>query len=183
MTGQEISTTTRRLFPTAALSPTPNPEPRYRATGVAILDGGVGLVSFDYQTLNELGTCAYVNIVFSPLDGTQLSILHLLLRLSQFLDAKAISQLHLRLPERGAKQSMGVNSDHIVSAMHALVDVRVKDVFDLEVAEWVTRNRPSVLMPNIPQDDPFAVLALQAAAETALYSAYADLGGRDYGHA
>lgn len=145
--------------------------PLRRATGISIIEGGLALVSFDYFDPLELRLDAYVNVVWEPLDGSQLSIVHLLVRLSSFMETKGIGRAHLRLPGGEMASLFPAVMRHMVAAVHAIVDVNIRDVADASVRSWVLAQGPHVNMANIPSDDALSRKLLQSAAETAIYAA------------
>ena len=145
--------------------------PLRRATGISIIGGGLALVSFDYLDPPDLRLDAYVNVVWEPLDGSQLSIVHLLVRLSRFMESKGIGRAHLRLPGGQMASLFPAVMRHMVAAVHAIVDVNIRDVADASVRSWVLAQGPHVNMANIPSDDALSRKLLQSAAETAIYAA------------
>jgi hypothetical protein len=145
--------------------------PLRRATGISIIEGGLALVSFDYVEVVDLRLDAYVNVVWEPLDGSQLSIAHLMLRLSSFMEAKGIGRAHLRLPRAKIDALFPAVMRHMIAAVHAIVDARMTDVEDATVQSWVDARRPRINMANIPSDDLLSRKLLLSAAETALYAA------------
>lgn len=145
--------------------------PLRRATGISIIEGGLALVSFDYLDPPELRLEAYVNVVWEPLDGSQLSIVHLLVRLSSFMESKGIGRAHLRLPGGEMASLFPAVMRHMVAAVHAIIDVKISDVADAVVGSWVEVQGPHINMANISSDDVLSRKLLQSAAETALYAA------------
>lgn len=159
------------------------PEFRRRATGISIQGGGLALVSFDYTSLEKIKLDAYLNVVWEPLDGSQLSILHLILRLSAFMESKGIAEAHLRHPEGDFATLTPRIMRQMVPAMHSIVDVRIMDVFDVQVSRWVSETKPHINMANVLTGDQLTKSLLQSAAETAIYAAhFGDCLG-SFGHA